>query len=173
MNYFNDPTIFNTPNPFGKCSIMQIKNFEKKFSIEIPKDYKDYLCHFNGAKPVNITCFLSSDNGHTSIHHMYGLHDHEAYRLKVEKNMLVFAEDSFGNEFAINVTSGKNYGSIYFIDSELTDTEFDDESAIMISKSFHDFISSLIPEDMYMETVKREHPEIYARIEAFKRNPQI
>ena len=40
----------------------------------------------------------------------------------MEKGMLVFADDSFGNQFAINVTTGENYGSIYFIDTELIDT---------------------------------------------------
>ncbi len=104
---------------------------------------------------------------------MYGLHNHEAYRLKVEKGMLLFAEDSFGNHFAINVSNGENYGFVYFIDTELIDTEFNAQSIVMLNKTFDAFISSLTSEDMFLDNLEKENPEIYARIKEFKKNPQI
>ena len=172
MNSLNNSNFFNEPNPFGRCNITQIENFEKEFSIKIPEDYRNYLCHFNGAKPINTICSFNSNDG-TTVHHMYGLHNYETYRLRMEKGMLVFADDSFGNQFAINVTTGENYGSIYFIDTELIDTNFDSESIIKINISFDKFISSLIHEDVYLDNLKQENPEIYARIQEFEKNPQI
>lgn len=172
MNSLSNSIFFEKPNPFGECHITKIENFEKKFSIKIPKDYRNYLCHFNGAKPINTICSFNS-NGGTIVHHMYGLHNHEAYRLKVEKGMLLFAEDSFGNHFAINVSNGENYGFVYFIDTELIDTEFNAQSIVMLNKTFDAFISSLTSEDMFLDNLEKENPEIYARIKEFKKNPQI
>lgn len=168
----NNSIFFEKPNPFGECNITQIEKFEKKFLIRIPEDYRNYLCNFNGAKPINTICSFNSNDG-TTVHHMYGLHSHEEYRLRIEKDMLIFADDTFGNKFAINVTTGENYGSIYFIDTELIDTNFDSESVTKINKSFDDFISSLISEDMYMNNLREDNPEIYARIQELKNNPQI
>lgn len=172
MSDFNNSTFFEKPNPFGECNITQIETFEKKFSIRIPEDYREYLCNFNGAKPINTICSLG-ENGETTVHHMYGLHNNETYRLKMEKGMLVFADDSFGNKFTINVTNEEDYGFIYFIDSELTGTNFDSESAIKINKSFNEFISFLISEDTYIHNLIKENHEIYERIQNLKKNPQI
>lgn len=167
-----DKFIFEKPNPFGRCNKLQIDKFEKKSLIKIPEDYKDYLLKFNGSNPVNTICSLNDNDG-TTVHHMYGLHNCKEFKIKLEKNMLIFADDSFGNKFAINIDDGENYGCIYFIDEELIDTEYASESIMMINKSFTEFISSLISDDVYSNNLEKENPEIYARIQEFKKNPQI
>lgn len=164
--------LFNGQNPFKICTIYDIENFEKEFSIKIPEDYRDYLLHFNGMKQINTICPLD-DAEKTTIHHMYGLYNDESFRLRVERNMLIFADDSFGNEFAMSIVRGGDYGYIYFIDTELIDTKFNSESVIFISKSFNEFILSLIPESVYWDNLIKENPEIYARIQEFKKNSQI
>ena len=109
MNSLSNSNFFENPNPSDKCDIIEVENFEKEFSIKIPEDYRNYLCNFNGAKPINTICSLG-ENGETTVHHMYGLHSNKTYRLRIEKGMLVFADDTFGNKFAINVINGENYG---------------------------------------------------------------
>lgn len=156
--------MFETPNPFGECNPIQIQKFEQEFTIHIPNDYKDYLCQFNGAKPIHTICALGNEE--TSIHHMYGLHDCDWCRIRIENNMLIFADDPFGNEFAINLNPENNYGFIYFIDREL-------DNSILLHSSFYEFISSLISRETYMNHLENEFPELYARIQELKQNPQI
>ncbi len=167
MNNFLANTIFTETSPFEKCSIHEIENFEQKFSIMIPDDYKTYLHQFNGAKPINyIIKNLNENGGGTVLHHMYGLNTSNRYAIKIENDMLLFAEDAFGNEFAINLNTKENYGCIYFIDRETDET-------FIINKSFTDFISSLISHEVFMDNLKTDNPEIYERIQELKKNPQI
>lgn len=165
MKSFFNSKMFHEPNPFGSCNMVQIEYFERKFSIKIPEDYKDYLINFNGAKPINTICALN-DNDETSIHHMYGLHNIEYCSINVKDGKLFFADDSFGNYFSINLNKVEHYGFIYFINHETGEPT-------LICQSFNKFITSLIAKDVYMENLKKEHPDIYARIQAFRANPQI
>ena len=162
---FDNTTLFNEPNPFGVCILSHIESFEKEFSVKLPNDYKEYLCEFNGSKPINTICCLGA-GGETSIHHMYGLHNCNEYKVKIKAGMFIFADDNFGNKFSINLNGGKNYGCIYFVDTE-------EGGLTLISENFNSFILSLIPKDVYMDHLKNEDPEVYARILAFKQKPQI
>ncbi|OBX82486.1 SMI1/KNR4 family protein [Moraxella nonliquefaciens] len=164
MKSFFNSTMFHKPNPFGSCNMDKIESFERKFSIKIPEDYKEYLLNFNGAKPINKICRLNNDE--TSIHHMYGLHNIEYCSIDVKNRELFFADDSFGNLFFIDLTQKEEYGFVYFMDHETGKTTF-------INQSFNKFITSLIGEDVYMKNLKQEYPDIYARIQEFKANPQI
>lgn len=161
-----DLTMFHRPNPFGSCDMDQIESFERKFAIKIPEDYKEYLLNFNGAKPINNICPLNDNDGETSIHHMYGLHNIEYCSINVKNRELFFADDSFGNHFFIDLKQTEQYGCIYFVDHETGKTT-------LINQSFDKFIASLIGEDDYMKNLKQEHPDIYARIQELKANPQI
>lgn len=162
--YFS-PKEFHTPNPFGACSVEQIEALESQFSIKVPDDYREYLLTFNGAEPINTVCSLDEYDG-TYVHHMYGLYDADYPMVSVENNMLFFADDTFGSQFAINLDNTCNYGIVYFIDGET-------EEITVISQSFNEFIRSLISKDQDMENLRLEHPDIYERIQEFKRNPQI
>lgn len=158
--------LFEQPNPFGECTLIDIIDFEKKFSIIIPATYKTYLCQFNGAKPIKTICTISDEEGETTLHHMYGLHTNENYRINVKRNLLFFADDSLGNNFAINLNQEQNYGYIYFIDNEL-------DEKIIINHDFETFMLSLYSKEQHLEKIKLEDPEFYARLQALKNNPQI
>lgn len=165
MKSFFNSTMFHKPNPFGSCNMDQIESFERKFSIKIPEDYKEYLLNFNGAKPINVICLLNN-NDETLIHHMYGLHSIDYCSIDVKDSKLLFADDSFGNYFSIIVSQTEQYGFIYFINHETNEST-------LICESFSKFIALLIAEDVYMKNLKKEHPDIYERILRFRANPQM
>lgn len=166
MSNLLNKDLFEQPNPFGECTLTDIMDFERKFSIVIPETYKNYLCQFNGAKPINNICTINNEEGDTTLHHMYGLHNNENYRIDVKRNLLIFADDTFGNHFAINLNQVENYGHIYFIDHEL-------DKKVYMNKDFSEFILSLYSKSKYLDRIKLEDPVFYARLQALKNNPQI
>lgn len=137
-----------------KINIKSIKDFEKKYDIKLPKDYKDFLLEYNGGTPEErmyfyfnnrvFEYFSISEFSHISLM-KYCLerlikYPEEDYSNEIKNKILSFCITSSNCPLGIGVGK-KNNGKIYIIDmEEATGTPF-----ILISESFTKLMNSFEP----------------------------
>lgn len=125
---------------FGKINEKDIIDLEYKLSLNLPKDYRDFLLSTNGGKPSpNIFKTLNGEY-ETDIHYFYGINS-EIYDLyknciniidRIPVNFFPIANDSLGNFILIDC---KGEG-VYLFDHEI-------ELKIFIANSFTSFVNNL------------------------------
>lgn len=122
---------------------LDIDNFEKKFNIIFPPNYRYLLLKFNGGIPSDDCIYIEGEEG--SIGGFYSLkgndillenaiQDFQIIEKLIPKEYIPIAYDSFGNPYCI-ATYEKDYGKIFcwFLDSG-------DEEGTLIANSLEEFL---------------------------------
>lgn len=124
-----------------------IDDFEAKFNIRLPQNYKKLLLRFNGGIPSEDCIYIEGEEG--SIGGFYSLTGNEALLENViadfqliediiPKNYVPIAYDAFGNPYCISIDK-KNYGEIFcwFLDTG-------DEEGTFVANTLEEFLGGEI-----------------------------
>lgn len=148
---------------FKPTNTEKIREFELKYNIVSPEDYKKFLLENNGGKP-NIRRFQTADGIHTSslmlLFPLSAEKEPNLVNIYKEFNMeglihsdfLAIGADPMENKICICI-KGNNIGSIYYWSLDME--EFNEDEYVpsykymsLVAKNFNDFINGLfVPED--------------------------
>lgn len=130
----------------GNIDLPQIDEIEKKYSIRLPPDYKDFLVRYNGIYS-NEDTFVKGENIYT-VQGFYPIGHSESYTgldtaISISKeflpmHMVPFAYNPGGNYFLLSVGSD-DYGKVYF---HFSDAEPGYEFELL-ANDFTEFINTL------------------------------
>ncbi len=129
-----------------------IVEFETKYNIQLPLDYKnlllgkikidgDKIFYSNDVIDVVLSEFLPLMESGNSVEQCYI--DFKIESSFLPENFIQIADDAFGNFICISV-GGNDYGSIYFYDHEIFDEEDAEPDGILLEKDLITFMSKLI-----------------------------
>lgn len=138
-------------NRFGKLSESGIADFEVKFSILLPTDYKDFLLEHNGGCPKpNTNRFPETD-----VQWIYGIHQYDywanliehidMFKERIPSDTIPIANDSGGNLFLLSLRNDSK-GEVWFWNHEEEAEENGHEyleNITKVSDSFNSFIDNL------------------------------
>lgn len=99
----------------------RIIELENKFDISLPKQYRKFICQYNGGYTPNTD--LKVGRASTSVRAFYGFGgvDYSFDKLNIQEwikdKIFPVACDMFGNEIAISLDE-VDYGCVYFLDHE-------------------------------------------------------
>jgi hypothetical protein len=180
---FQDIEIIKSKN---STNLFEIKKFEKKLNIELPKDYIEWLLQYNGGRPEKDGCdvieMISEVSDGFLVNWFYGLkYDptyNESYELydsyesffdRMPKELIPIACDPGGNQICLGVVKGEHYGKVYFWDHEeeaqnfVVPEEIETpwwENVYLVANSFEEFINKLykyeLPEELEEEGEKEK-----------------
>jgi len=138
-------------NRFGKLDLQTLSDFEKKHSLSLPDDYKNFLLEHNGGAPVP----SANRTPETIVQWIYGIHQGEDWASlewhieildkRIPSKTLPIANDAGGNKFLLSLRPD-TYGEIWFWDHENEAEDNAEEYFDNISKSANslsDFINNL------------------------------
>ena len=122
-----------------------IADFEDKFTIKFPEEYKEFLIKYNGGNTLqtsfkikkesqDIRAFYGFENADYEYNFQY-LIDHDFLSDYIEVDYLPIAEDSFGNYILLGIAK-QNYNLIAFFDHEK-------QKIIPFHLSFKEFIATI------------------------------
>jgi hypothetical protein len=146
-------TIIQDSNKFGSLDKNELKQFELKYGISLPADYRAFLIENNGGDPFGyIEPIMQTD-----IQWIYGLHRGEYWASlyyiaeellegQIPNKLLPIANDSGGNFFVLSMRE-EDYSKLYFWDHE-EELEEDRSKWFKIlhpvANSFTEFINGFI-----------------------------
>lgn len=140
---------FKIHKPRPPVTEADVKAFEQRHSVVLPKPYRDFLLVVNGGMPFPMHVvkgfgFCAFDF-YSLNHRPYGLESlcissdwEEAY----ENGYLEIARDPGGSHFLIS-TRGDDVGEVFFLDREVLLRDSDEP--IRVARSFDAFLDSLEP----------------------------
>ena len=144
---------------FDTTNIEQkIVGFESKYNIKLPNQYRQFMLRYNGGytpetilkvgprREENVSCFYGFGMGEE-----YGLDEHCWLMEWIRHGFLPIADEFFGNEYVLGITS-RNYGKVYFFDHE-------EQMVEQVRNSFKDFIASCKSEKIGRIASIREREE--------------
>ena len=141
MGYFDDLTCFEPDDDLQPISAEDLKSFEQKYSINLPKDYKDLLLRRNGGyvrfknDDIPFCYFLTTNSsGRKSApmidsfwsiefinEHSFGLLQED----QMPKHLLIIGESRDTTCYLCLGISGETFGKVYtWMTSEFTDHWF-------------------------------------------------
>jgi hypothetical protein len=138
---------------YGPLSWDKLEEFEDRYQLTIPPQYRDFLLKHNGGSPVPDTISFPDGSNTSSIRLIYGIHNgpywstldwaFESYLGSMPEEFIPFGEDPMGNVFIIAV-KGNDLGKIYFWDHELaSDQQPWYENLTWLADSFNEFLEML------------------------------
>jgi len=137
-----------------------LDDLERRLSIKLPDDYRQFLIRQNGGRPVSpVFTFVESSRGPTDSSVAWFLSVHQGKYSNFEKdfrnfkvvqrrmpdNLVPIAHDPFGNEICMSF-SGDDRGAIYFWDHESEADEGEEptyNNCYLIAKSLTEFLDGL------------------------------
>ena len=145
-------------NEFGELTPEQLVEFEQRYRLKLPEDYRSFLLEFNGGrpKPEIIDFIQNGDDQSDIVNYLGGIHNGEYWaRLewqidslkdRVPKGFIPIGDDPGGNAYLIGI-DGETFGKIYFWDHEneaaLEEKEPSFENMSLIASSFTEFLNKL------------------------------
>jgi len=147
-----------TRNSSKQLTDLDIHEFEKKFHVRLPQDYREFMLKSNGGRPTDDWGFDFIEAG-SSVHTSSVICDFLAlnadsgktyddlgktYKMLVEERqippeVLPFANDPGGNYICISTAKG-DHGRVCFCNHELEDPETGYMIVSPIADSFSEFI---------------------------------
>lgn len=157
-------------NPYGMLGVDVLLEFERELNTSLPTEYREYLLTHNGGD-FEKRVVLVPDEGHTRVHHMFGLHEGPEYR-RLRKQRLLFGggiardylpicDDGVGNTFFLKL-KGRNQGAVYFGDHEAIGGDKRVEHLQFVSGNFKEFVESMLSDDEMLEGFKQADPDGYS-----------
>ncbi len=142
-----------------------LKAFEQKHSVQLPKNYRDFLLSSNGAFPSPNCVTFEEDERITAsdVFCFFAIGDerpglsldwhYDTFKDRIPKSTVPIGRDSSGNLWLLSLRSD-DAGSIFFWDHGSYDTfdETDLSNWPKVAPSFHEFQESLIAYDATLET---------------------
>ncbi|HDR3890005.1 TPA: SMI1/KNR4 family protein [Bacillus cereus] len=132
-----------------KVSLQDIKQFEQKCDVTLPKQYVDFLLEYNGGFPQESSFKISDDEGESLVNKFYGIGDMKSNLGKVfevlegekPEDFISIANDPAGNEILLGI-NGDFQGKVYFW---IHDIEPEDEmdNMFILADSFVEFFNNL------------------------------
>jgi hypothetical protein len=144
-------TIENGENSINESDI---NNFEKRFNLKLPKDYREFLLKNNGGKPTFRKFITVCKKIKSSIMLFFPIAEIETENLernyllfnqgnKTPKNLVPIGHDPIKNQICISV-EGEDFGYVYFWDmDEEVNLVPSYKNMVPIAKSFTEFIDCL------------------------------
>ena len=144
-------------DPYGATSREAIAQFEARWGMLLPAEYKAFLLKSNGGMPIPAGFDVPGWHGQASgLNFFYGIHEDpdysldsacETYQERVPADLISIATDAFGNNICIG-WKGKRCGKIYFWDHE---DELDENgcfrqdyrNVFLLANSLQEFLDSL------------------------------
>ncbi|MCY8087239.1 SMI1/KNR4 family protein [Bacillus sonorensis] len=134
----------------------EIKEIEKKYTLNLPEDYKQFLLKYGASMISDDGVYYKSlekdtwsEDEFQVVEFFYGLEETEldldiqdkidTYAERFPEGIIPIASSPFGNEICLQA-KGDDTGKIYFWDHEYRSTEGD---FFLAANSFTDFIKSL------------------------------
>ncbi|MGS7052275.1 SMI1/KNR4 family protein, partial [Legionella pneumophila] len=112
-------TIYNTNE---KVKLKNIEEFEAKYHVVLPVQYRDFLLEYNGGNVKPNVFKISDDEGETALNALYGLEINESYDElssvfdslygEIPNEFISIGDDSGGNQICLG-TSEEYTGKIY------------------------------------------------------------
>lgn len=139
-------------NKMGSAKLENIDNLEKKYSLSLPDDYKEFLLSTNGGSvEINESNQLAIDglSEKVVIGVLYGVDTgFEAANIdfwtdKFKNDLLsetIVIGDSIMNGLFVMICSGEMKGLYYWDDSYHFDTSNDENNTYWIASTFTDFM---------------------------------
>ncbi|MEK4077564.1 SMI1/KNR4 family protein [Paenibacillus sp. FSL R5-0486] len=141
-------TIYNTNE---KIKLKNIEEFEAKYDVVLPVQYRDFLLEYNGGNVKPNVFKISDDEGETALNTLYGLDINESYDElssvfdslygEIPNEFISIGDDSGGNQICLG-TSEEYAGKIYIFLHDIEPTE-KISNMFLISDSFDSFLDSL------------------------------
>ncbi|MDN8588364.1 hypothetical protein B2I21_27195 [Chryseobacterium mucoviscidosis] len=141
-------TIYNTNE---KVKLKNIEEFEAKYHVVLPVQYRDFLLEYNGGNVKPNVFKISDDEGETALNTLYGLDINESYDElssvfdslygEIPNEFISIGDDSGGNQICLG-TSEEYTGKIYIFLHDIEPTE-KMSNMFLISDSFDSFLDSL------------------------------
>jgi len=136
-----------------KVTLSDISEFEAAWNIRLPESYINFLLQYNGGTPEPNNFLITDWDLEGMVDTFYGLHEgvyglnynNRVFKDRIPDHCITIGTDPGGNQICLSLGES-NYGYIYFWDheEECDEGEHADYSNIgLISKSFHDLLSSL------------------------------
>ena len=140
----------------------EITKFEKSIKLHLPRDYKNFLCEYNGGQPNMRTFdFMGDSNDGSNVDSFFGInHPLEIQSIeyilrvfshRIPKELFPIARDSYGNIICLCI-QGANLGRVYFWDHE--NEQMDPtkgpwwENIYLVANSFTEFLGGLYKFDI-------------------------
>ncbi len=156
-------------NPFGATSAALIAEFEARWGLVLPTDYKNFLLASNGGWPAPNVFEVPGWHGQGSVlDAFYGIHEGrkterldralQVYEDRVPADLIPIGTDAAGNKLCIGWEGGRK-GKIYFWDHE---DEIDEDgcfrqdyrNVFLVANSLQEFLDNL----MTLEEFEKKHP---------------
>ncbi|MGV2962607.1 SMI1/KNR4 family protein [Paenibacillus sp. AGC30] len=141
-------TIYNTNK---EIELKNIEEFEAKYDVVLPVQYRDFLLEYNGGNVKPNVFKISDDEGETALNTLYGLDINESYDElssvfdslygEIPNEFISIGDDSGGNQICLG-TSEEYAGKIYIFLHDIEPTE-KMSNMFLISDSFDSFLDSL------------------------------
>lgn len=131
-------------NPYGAIGTGEIDEFEAKNDLYLPADYRDFLLHSNGGRPMkNVHPGVQTD-----VHWIFGLNSApewaslqaqmDLYANRLPAHVLPFAGDSAGNLFVMHLDA-ETPGAISFWSHETDSQELEP-----VAPTLSEFLQQLV-----------------------------
>jgi len=123
-----------------------IKDFEDKMHISLPKDYIAFMLCQNGGNPKVCEFELPDKSNWSVVNEFYpiGSMENNLYKMNYLEDysdgFIAIGDDSCGNEILLKV-NGENIGEIYFYDHDVDPEE--ENNMHYLAKSLTDFLKLL------------------------------
>lgn len=147
------------PNRYGATSPEAIAQFEERWGVVLPPEYKQFLLKSNGGWPNPNVFEVPGWHGQGSVlDAFYGIHNGrkseqldsncKTYEDRVPADLIPIADDAGGNNICIG-WEGERTGKVYFWDHE---DEIDEEGCLrddyrnvfLVANSLQEFLDGLM-----------------------------
>lgn len=144
---------------YPPTSESEINDFEQKWNINLPENYKNFLLENNGGRPAEDLTFPIKNDPPLNlgvINFFYGINAGEHNDLdkemrvhedRVPKGFVPIAGDPMGNEICLAV-SGEHEGEVYFWEHEEEAEDGEEptmQNMYLVANSFEEFLNNLKP----------------------------
>lgn len=143
-----------------------IINFEKKFDVKLPDDYKRFMLENNGGESDDDFIFEFYDdvikkNNRSVIRCFFRIYENKEEKVYddlgqicenmwgngiIDRKMLPIADDPGGNVICMSINN-EDFGTIYFLNHEIEDCDTGFLFSNKICSSFSDFTNMLYIEE--------------------------
>ena len=141
---------------FGSANHQDILDLQQKYSVELPKDYINFLVKYNGGiieKNDRNKVFIEDLSTFINIDVLFGLNtgsstsDIRTWMTKFQDDLFdqsIIIGDDLMHGFIVMICKGEYSGIYYWDDSYQFDESTDEENTYWIAENFSNFFEQLL-----------------------------